>query len=67
MKKFKLITFMSAFLLLFVGCAQDFEELAKEGQKYTLTDLDPGIVFAGSQRVGFGDGWESEAYFSAIF
>ena len=61
MKKFKLITFMSAFLLLFVGCDQDFEELALEGQKYTLTDLDPGIVFAGSQRVGFGDGWESEA------
>jgi len=61
MKKFKLITFISAFLLLFVGCDQDFEELALEGQKYTLTDLDPGIVFAGSQRVGFGSGWESEA------
>ena len=61
MKKFKLIIFVSAFLLLFVGCNKDFEELALEGQKYTLTDLDPGIVFAGSQRVGFGDGWESEA------
>lgn len=67
MKKFKLITFMSAFLLLFVGCAQDFEELAQEGQKYTLTDLDPGIVFAGSQRVGFGDGWESEATVAQYF
>lgn len=61
MKKLKLITFISAFLLLFVGCDQDFEELALEGQKYTLTDLDPGIVFAGSQRVGFGSSWESEA------
>ncbi|MGI6322852.1 MAG: SusD/RagB family nutrient-binding outer membrane lipoprotein [Bacteroidales bacterium] len=61
MKKFKIITFISAFLLLFVGCDQDFEELALKGQKYTLTDLDPGIVFAGSQRVGFGNSWESEA------
>ena len=61
MKKFNLIIFISAFLLLFVGCDQEFEELALEGQKYTLTDLDPGIVFAGSQRVGFGGSWESEA------
>ena len=61
MKKFKLIIFVSAFLLLFVGCDKGFEELALEGQRYTLTDLDPGIVFAGSQRVGFGNGWESEA------
>jgi hypothetical protein len=61
MKKFKLITFMSAFLLLFAGCNKDFEELAQEANKYTLMDLDPGIVFAGSQRVGQGSGWESEA------
>ena len=61
MKKFKLITFISAFLLLFVGCDQDFEELAQEANKYTLTDLDPGIVFAGSQRIGQGGSWESEA------
>lgn len=61
MKKLRLITIISAFLLLFVGCDKDFEELALEGQKYTLTDLDPGIVFAGSQRVGFGGSWESEA------
>lgn len=61
MKKFKLITFICASLLLFAGCDQDFEELAQEANKYTLTDLDPGIVFAGSQRVGQGSGWESEA------
>jgi hypothetical protein len=61
MKKFKLITFISAFLLLFVGCDKAFDELALEAQKYTLTDLDPGIVFAGSQRIGQGGSWESEA------
>lgn len=61
MKKFRLITFMSAFLLLFVGCDQDFEKLAQEANKYTLTDLDPGMVFAGSQRVGQGGSWESQA------
>lgn len=61
MKKFKLITFICASLLLFAGCDQDFEELAQEANKYTLTDLDPGIVFAGSQRIGQGSGWESEA------
>jgi len=32
MKKFKLITIIGAFLLLFVVCDQDFEELALEGQ-----------------------------------
>ncbi|HRT88484.1 MAG TPA: SusD/RagB family nutrient-binding outer membrane lipoprotein [Bacteroidales bacterium] len=61
MKKFKIITFMSAFLLLFVGCDKGFDELALKNQKYTITDLDPGMVFAGSQRVGQGNGWESEA------
>jgi hypothetical protein len=61
MKKLKLITFISAFLLIFVGCDKDFEELALEAQKYTLLDLDPGIVFAGSQRIGQGGSWESEA------
>jgi hypothetical protein len=61
MKKFKLITIIGAFLFLFVGCDQDFKELALEGQKYTLLDLDPGMVFAGSQRIGQAGSWESEA------
>lgn len=61
MKKFKLITLIGAFLFLFVGCDKDFEELAEEANKYTLTNLDPGIVFAGSQRIGQGGSWESEA------
>jgi len=61
MKKLRLITFISAFLLLLVGCDQKFDQLALEGQKYTLLDLDPGMVFAGSQRIGQGSGWESEA------
>lgn len=61
MKKLKLITIIGAFLFLFVGCDQDFDELALETQKYTLLDLDPGMVFAGSQRVGQGGSWESEA------
>jgi len=61
MKKFKLITIIGAFLFLIVGCDKDFDKLAQDANKYTLTDLDPGMVFAGSQRIGQGSGWESEA------
>lgn len=67
MKKLKLITIIGAFLFLFVGCDQDFKELALETQKYTLLDLNPGVVFAGSQRIGQGGSWESEATVAQYF
>ena len=67
MKKFKLITFIGALLFLVAGCDQDFDKLALESQKYTLLDLDPGMVFAGSQRIGQGGSWESEATVAQYF
>jgi hypothetical protein len=67
MKKFRLITFIGAFLFLLVGCDQDFDKLAQEANKYTLTDLDPGMVFSNSQRIGQGGSWESEATVAQYF
>lgn len=59
MKKIKLILF-SSLLLVFAGCDKDFMEINTD--PYALTDLDPALVFAGSQRdVSFGNSWESEA------
>lgn len=52
MKKLKLIICLSAFLLIFVGCDKDFVEI--NTNPYQITKLDPGIIFAGSQRIGSG-------------
>ena len=52
MKKLKLIICMSAFLLVFAGCDKDFVEINTD--PYQITKIDPGLLFAGSQRIGSG-------------
>jgi hypothetical protein len=59
MKKIKQLIFLSAFLILIAGCDKDFESI--NTNPYAITTIDQGLVFAGSQRVTLGNGWESES------
>jgi hypothetical protein len=44
-------------VLIFVGCDKNFKEINTD--PFATTDINPGFLFAGSQRVGLG-GWETE-------
>lgn len=44
-------------VLLFMGCDKNFKEINTD--PFATTDINPGFLFAGSQRVGLG-GWETE-------
>ena len=57
MKKIRQLIFFSAFLLLIGGCDKDFVEI--NTNPFAITSIDPGLLFAGSQRVELG-GWNSE-------
>lgn len=58
MKKIRQLIFFSAFLLLIGGCDKDFVEI--NTNPFAITTIDPGLLFAGSQRVSLG-GWDSES------
>jgi hypothetical protein len=58
MKRIKLLIFLSAFLLLIAGCDKGFVEI--NTNPYALTEIDPALLFAGSQRVARGS-WDSES------
>ena len=59
MKKIRQLIFLSAFLLLIGGCDKDFVEI--NTNPFAINSIDPGLLFAGSQRISFGNGWESES------
>ena len=58
MKRTKLLIFISAFLILITGCDKDFVEI--NTNPYAITEIDPALLFAGSQRVSRGS-WDSES------
>lgn len=58
MKNLKLVIYLSAFLLLFGACDQNFEEINTD--PFAINKIDPGLLFAGTQRTTLGNGWESE-------
>ena len=58
MKKLRLIIYLSAFLLVIGGCDQDFVEINTD--PFAINKIDPGLLFAGTQRTTLGNGWESE-------
>jgi hypothetical protein len=58
MKKIRQLILFSAFLLLIGGCDKDFVEI--NTNPFAITSIDPGLLFAGSQRVDLG-GWDSES------
>jgi hypothetical protein len=58
MKKLRLIIFLSAFLLVIGGCDQDFVEINTD--PFAINEIDPGLLFAGTQRTMLCNGWESE-------
>jgi hypothetical protein len=58
MKKIRQIIFLSAFLVLIAGCDKDFVEI--NTNPFAITTIDPGLLFAGSQRTNLG-GWDSES------
>jgi hypothetical protein len=57
MKKIRQLILFSAFLLLIGGCDKDFVEI--NTNPFAITSIDPGLLFAGSQRVELGS-WNSE-------
>ncbi len=57
MKKIRQIIFLSAVLLFFAGCDQDFVEVNTD--PFAINEIDPQLLFAGAQRTYLG-GWESE-------
>jgi hypothetical protein len=59
MKKIRQLILLSAFLILIGGCDKDFVEI--NTNPFALTTMDPGLLFAGSQRTGGLGGWESES------
>jgi len=59
MKKIIQLIFISAFLLLIGGCDKDFVEI--NTNPFAITSIDPGLLFAGSQRGISLGGWESES------
>lgn len=58
MKKIRQLIFLSAFLILIGGCDKDFVEI--NTNPFAINDIDPALLFAGSQRTNLG-GWESES------
>ena len=58
MKKISQLIFLSAFLILIGGCDKDFVEI--NTNPFAINNIDPGLLFAGSQRTNVG-GWESES------
>ena len=58
MKKIKQIIFLSIFLLLLGACDKDFVEVNTD--PFAINEIDPELLFAGSQRISQGNGWESE-------
>ena len=60
MKKIKQIIFLSVFLLLLGACDKDFVEVNTD--PFAINEIDLQLLFAGSQRISQGNGWESEAY-----
>ena len=54
MKKIKQLIFLSAFLVLIAGCDKDFVQI--NTNPYAINSIDLGLVFAGSQRAGIGNG-----------
>ena len=65
MKKIEFLL-LSVFLIVFAGCDKDLEKI--NTNPFAITDkiMDPGLLFAGSQRIGFG-GWEREATIVQFF
>jgi hypothetical protein len=59
MKKIKQVIYLSAFLLLLMGCDKNFVEI--NTNPFAINEIDLGLVFAGSQRTSQGSGWESES------
>jgi hypothetical protein len=59
MKKIKQLIFLGAFLLLIGGCDKGFEDI--NTNPYAITNMDPALLFAGSERTTKGNGWESES------
>jgi hypothetical protein len=59
MKKISQLIFLSAFLILIGGCDKDFVEI--NTNPYAINNIDPELLFAGSQRTTTGNGWESES------
>lgn len=57
MKNIKRLLLISAVLLVFGGCDEDFVDI--NTNPYAVTDIDPAILFAGAQRTHLG-GWETE-------
>ena len=57
MKKIKLIIYLFAALLLIGACDKDFVEI--NTNPFEISEIDLGLLFAGSQRTSLG-GWESE-------
>ena len=58
MKKIKQIIFLSAIILFLGGCDKGFKTI--NTNPFEITDIDPALLFAGAERVGLGNGWESE-------
>jgi hypothetical protein len=58
MKKIRQLILLSAILFLIVGCDKDFVEI--NTNPYAITNIDPALLFAGSERTTIGNGWESE-------
>jgi hypothetical protein len=58
MKKIRQLIFLSAFLVLIGGCDKDFVEI--NTNPFAINSIDPGLLFAGSQRVANGS-WNSES------
>ena len=60
MKKIKQIIYLSMFLLLLGACDKDFVEVNTD--PFAINEIDPGLLFANSQRtISGGNGWESES------
>ncbi|HOY11806.1 MAG TPA: SusD/RagB family nutrient-binding outer membrane lipoprotein [Saprospiraceae bacterium] len=57
MKNTKIYIIAIALLTVLGSCDKDFVEI--NTNPYALTNIDPGLLFAGSQRTSLG-GWESE-------
>lgn len=58
MKKLKYIILFGVALLFFTGCDKDFVEVNTD--PFAINKMEPGLLFAGSQRTGGLNGWDSE-------
>ena len=61
MKKLKSIILLSVCLLAFVGCDKDFAEVNTNPYEINISKgLEPGLLFAGAQRVSVNGTWEGQ-------